>query len=123
MRLIDADAVANHLKERLIETAINNVGIMASADDVYREMAKNRIDVWIDELPTAEPQWIPCSEKVPEKVGEYIVTDDSGGLKCINISHFYPDAAPINGDDMRWDYINVTAWMPLPKPYKEGEKE
>ena len=54
MSLIDGYTAANHLKKRLIETAINNVGIMASVDDVYREMAKNRIDVWIDEIPTVD---------------------------------------------------------------------
>ena len=54
MSLIDRYTAANHLKNRLIETAINNVGIVASADDMYREMAENRVDVWIDEVPTAE---------------------------------------------------------------------
>ena len=53
---ISRQAAINHLKNRLIETALNNVGIMANADDVYREMSENRIDVWIDEIPTAQPE-------------------------------------------------------------------
>lgn len=56
MSLIDRYTAANHLKERLIETALNNVGFVVYADDVYRTLAENRIDVWIDEMPTAQPE-------------------------------------------------------------------
>ena len=54
--LIDRQMAINHIKKRLIETAINNVGFVVYADDVYRTLAEYRIDVWIKELPTAEPQ-------------------------------------------------------------------
>lgn len=27
-----------------------------------------------------EPQWIPCSERLPEKYSTYIVTDETGAV-------------------------------------------
>ena len=76
--------------------------------DIVREI--------IDAQP--EQQWIPCSKKLPEKDGEYLVTDDSGGAKWVVISQF------IRCEDgsIYWDYANVIAWMPRPEPYG-GEQE
>lgn len=60
--------------------------------------------------------WIPCSERLPEKRGFYLVSTTD----CITIMEF------ING----WISQNiglcngyVKAWMPLPQAYKaEGEE-
>ena len=42
--------------------------------------------------PEPEPQWIPCSERLPEEEEDFLVTDE------------------------------VIAWMPLPEPYrKDGD--
>lgn len=58
--------------------------------------------------------WIPCSERLPEKRGFYLVSTTD----CITIMEF------ING----WISQNiglcngyVKAWMPLPQAYKEGD--
>lgn len=54
--LIDRQLVTEHIKKRLYETALNNIEVSA-----YEEMAANRIDVWINEVPSAEPKmgrWI-----------------------------------------------------------------
>lgn len=63
--------------------------------------------------PSEIPQWIPCNERLPEKDGNYIVTDDSGGMRCVNECLF------IKCDDgsAYWSLANVIAWMPLPEPY------
>lgn len=65
----------------------------------------------------ATPKWNPVSKGLPDEEGHYIVTDDSGGEKWVDSSVF------LRGDDgsVYWDFANVTAWMPLPQPYKEGE--
>lgn len=62
-----------------------------------------------------KPQWIPTDERLPETVGYYIVTDDAGGMKTVEISFFVPEC------ESPWDYVNVTAWMPLPPSY-QGEE-
>ena len=39
-----------------MESALNNVGIKVDADELFRDIAENRLPVWIDELPTADVQ-------------------------------------------------------------------
>lgn len=62
--------------------------------------------------------WIPCSERLPEEDGKYLVTMNG-----------YVSKKPIVGTSIfvtstkEW-YPNCIAWMPLPEPYKEeGEAE
>lgn len=73
---------------------------------------------YIDEVPSAQ-QWIPCSERLPEKNGEYIVTTKyylprTGDTTDIDIIEFNDEGWDI------WKRYEVLAWMPLPKAY-EGE--
>ena len=58
-------------------------------------------------------QWIPCSERLPEKDGKYLVV---GRQKAINILKF---------DGGRWyGKWGVVAWMPLPDCYQgDGNNE
>jgi len=74
-------------------------------------------------LPTAEPRWIPVSERLPERG----VTVLAYGLKDISIAwrdngeHDWEwrfDDFELNGEERNY----VLAWMPLPKPYKGGEE-
>lgn len=65
-------------------------------------------------------EWIPCSERLPEKQGQYYV---SGGDKV-----WICDFLIFSNFKGGWcnDVSNpvVEAWMPLPEPYKkEGEAE
>ena len=61
----------------------------------------------IEQLPSAQ-QWIPCSERLPDQNGKYLVV---GRQKAINILKF---------DGGRWyGKWGVVAWMPLPEPYRE----
>lgn len=82
-------------------------------------------------LPSAESEWIPCSERLPHTNGVYNVTRKiSDGFECRNISDAcYYDGANTWHDDTRVNHermylTDVIAWMPLPKPYREdGEEE
>ena len=85
-------------------------------------------------IPTAirdaQQRWIPCSEETgdgyPEEDGFYYVTEQNYGFyldadykqRVTHTSHFK------NGDFTDRFYTennsNITAWMPLPEPYKEG---
>ena len=70
-------------------------------------------------LPSAEPRWIPCSERLPED-GKWCLFTDGKNMsveryKLDAIDHFFP-----NG---RWfEFDDAVAWMPLPEPWK-GEED
>lgn len=54
MRLIDADETIEHIKARLLETALNNCDAVCDASYLYQECSDNRIKTWIDEMPTID---------------------------------------------------------------------
>lgn len=70
----------------------------------------------IKRLPSAERkgEWIPCSERLPEDNGVYIVTTSIG--QC-QIHVFNKDG---NSREY-WTRCNK-AWMPMPEPYQGGER-
>ena len=105
-------------------------------DTIYREMAIdavnriNRTDNWktamiwaLTSLPSAQPQWIPCSERLPEHP-----ENDDYYLVTIQCEHYDGWDDYVTGfaewTKNGWDelscyigQIKVIAWMPLPKPY------
>ena len=60
---------------------------------------------------TAEPCWIPVSERLPEKNGEYLITGRQG---AVNKRRYH--------DGYWYGNWSVIAWMPLPEPYKAESK-
>lgn len=69
----------------------------------------------IEELPSAQQEWIPCSERLP-KEGQGCLVCDHG---TILIDTFLGHGNPYN---WKWYTRDYEAWMPLPKPYG-GERE
>ena len=68
-------------------------------------------------FPSAEPQWIPVSEKLPKYSDSVLVS------VCdheIDIGSYYCDTWHINGCGSVEDGT-VLAWMPLPDPYEVKE--
>lgn len=77
-RYIDAEQAKTELKHWCMETAINNVGsVIGYPEDIYADVARNRIDIWIDNVPTADvrevrhgkwlltgayPHWLYCDK-------------------------------------------------------------
>ena len=79
-------------------------------DDAY-EQGWDDLQKCIESLPSAQ-QWIPCSKRLPDQNGKYLVV---GRQKAINILKF---------DGGRWyGKWGVVAWMPLPSPYREEATE
>lgn len=85
---------------------------------------------FIDELPTVG-EWIPCSKRLPEETGEYLVWYDCGdeeGCMVVNFDagigsfgdwHDYYDTITLGFVDSEFIYCETAvAWMPLPEPYK-----
>lgn len=78
---------------------------------------------YVEQLPSAQQRWIPCSERLPDEYGNYL----------ISIKGEEPDIGTINPNDPRgWSLcdangfywandkmLNIIAWMPLPEPYAE----
>ena len=95
------DAVAEGLKRTFVE---------------YRDVAEKMLN----KVPSAqpEPHWIPCSERLPEE-GEVVLTQ----------AKFKDDMKMAVSSRIDYNYwtgwgtrdINIIAWMPLPKPYKEHD--
>lgn len=86
----------------------------------------------VETLPPVTPQsetgWIPCSERLPEEDGQYLIT-----VKYKPEAD-YEDIYAEHGEwtNGQWDMFcfghcgeieDITAWMPLPAPYKPQESE
>ena len=91
---------------------------------LHRIFVQNMNDIdrqTILNLPSTQ-QWIPCSERLPEKDGYYLATCD--GEICGEDQPFtglaeYENRKWVDDED---DYQCVLAWMPLPEPWK-GEED
>ena len=101
------------------------------------------IDEWVDicqttvcEVPSAEAEWIPCSEGLPD-VGERCLVTLSNGVVAIGTLHSAGECEDDFGYIVKWGQRwhlepasmmiaypedSVVAWAPRPKPYrKDGE--
>lgn len=72
------------------------------------------LDIAIEALK--EPHWIPCSERLPETDGRYLVTCSKIGAWVVDWNIWHNEPKP----SWLWEQ-GVTAWMPLPEPFKEEE--
>ena len=83
-----------------------------SATSVVRKKHFGEIlEKFIMQQPSAQ-QWIPCSERLPERNGYYLVTGRQGAVN----KRLYQDGY--------W-YGNwaIIAWMPLPEPWRGENNE
>lgn len=69
------------------------------------------MDAFDEYVDSNEPHWIPVTERLPEIGGEILFCDIDGDIYVGHraIGHWW------SVDDK---VKNVTAWMPLPEPYK-----
>jgi hypothetical protein len=78
----------------------------------------------IQELPpvTPTPKWIPCSERLPEEDGEYLVTIKWKGSYSGDV-YTETNIGEYRKKSKDWDRVGITAWMPLPEPYKAESED
>ena len=82
-----------------------------------------------DTVPT-QMKWSPCSERLPESSGVYIVSrwfSDGCESKILTSACYFDGTNTWHNDigiNHSRDYVNekIVAWLPLPEPYK-GEEE
>lgn len=109
MRLIDADLLKSSDE---MTKVFNNL-----TDEMYGMLQL------IDEQPTVSKMetttWIPCSERMPETDGTFLVTVKSRRKTRVDICNFNKYAKI---ESYRWggQYVsmNVIAWKQLPESYK-----
>jgi hypothetical protein len=89
--------------------------------DVCSSIKDNRqkCGSYLEDRPHGE--WIPCSERLPEKHGYYLVTTDGSHNAVIDIAEYgkffrKPEYEYV----CEWNKASrVIAWMLLPEPYKK----
>jgi len=110
MRTVDAGEIVLRIKP-LIEAERQIYNLKASWNFAEKCLAV------VESTPTvsAEPEWIPCAERLPKRAGTYLVTDHNGDIA----RYIFLDSESSKEYWMRC----VKAWMPLPKPYKVHVKE
>ena len=102
-----------------MELIQNEDGTFSAYDDTYDVVIHCKSE---DEqkkvIERLSIDWIPVSERLPEASGTYQVT-------CMDGRIYRSTYAKFQGKLKRWEltgarsYWKVTAWMPLPEPYKE----
>lgn len=89
-------------------------------DDTVGELMNAVIQCY-NNLPSAEPHWIPVSERLPEELKDVLVCTKRGYVTCGCCVNDYNYRCVDNDFFLNLD--GVVAWMPLPKPLKEGEQD
>ena len=73
----------------------------------------------IEELPPAqpEPQWIPCSERLPD-VAQRVLLSGHGTVMVGMLHSSGKYSLEPTGISYVYQKDDIDAWMPLPEPYK-----
>ena len=113
--LISRQAALNEIAEWMLEYGALNE---KRERDALQHVARG-----IKKLPSVqpEPQWIPCSERLPEKSKDVLLQFQG----CMGVG-FYENGWAVNTGDGIFSEVGEReekpiAWMPLPEPYKGGE--
>ena len=120
------------ISRQVVIDAVQSIERLATLPDNDAVVRMSAVEYVLLHLPSAEPepQWIPCSKKLPEKYGNYLATMDDGDVQECTYS---PEK---NTPFMRggWStceadgivYLNIAeviAWTPLPEAYKGGGRD
>lgn len=93
------------------------------SDEMYNDCQKKEcvvcvfdkaIEIVKDFIKDCDNGWIPCSERLPEKGGTYIVCSEK---QSVYVAHFYKNSVVPH-----WSKGNIIYWQPLPEPHQKGSE-
>ncbi len=92
---------------------IERINGMEDTCNLFRWRSPNKIKEGLASVILREPKiggWIPCSERLPEEYGDYLVTFgfNDVSVKTVDVSSY---------SESGFEFINVIAWQPLPEEY------
>ena len=87
----------------------------------------DEVEKFIKEFPQVGG-WIPVSERLPEEGYGVLATvngkhNNTTFIDALEIAEYDSDEGWIIEGYLDWINPDVTAWQPLPEPYKEREEE
>jgi len=129
MRLIDAEELIENLLNdvELDEKMLNDTDFVGSSRELVqfdKDCKQNAIE-FLRDAPTIEIKssysgfsnnWIPCSERLPEPRVDVWCNSDMGQM----VGYYEENVETWYGRD--YLELMVTAWMPLPEPWKGETK-
>lgn len=131
MRIIDADALIDELKkdeakfDKEAKDAQNDPSYTECYSDAMWSRANGIRDAIIEvyDAPTidAVSEWIPCSERLPERGEDVLITDEYGDVSIASIEYSTPHPWQ-SVYEFHIEYM-VYAWMPLPEPWEGADDE
>ena len=115
MRLIDADAFKDYIRNALEETKHIYKDNGEWAKEITESFCKD-----IDEQPTVdpEPNWIPVTEATPTEEDDYWCTFDAETGRFVDWCSWYQGRWVVWTDDTVSEVRNVIAWCKSMEPYK-----
>lgn len=95
----------------------------AAIEIVRKAKDKSEAHRMLVQLPSAQPWWIPCSERLPGKDESFYVLccDKYGEIMIGNVFECYDGETPYSAESEHEYMYDCVAWMPLPEPWK-GEQ-
>ncbi|MDD3253930.1 MAG: DUF551 domain-containing protein [Lachnospiraceae bacterium] len=104
-----ADDAMGELKSMGLPYCVNTVvGTALAKLKLYEDTGLSPDEIMDGQMLTG---WIPVEERFPDKTGWYLVTYCNG--QNVDMAHYYYDSARWGGN-----VNDVSAWMPLPEPYR-----
>ena len=135
MRLVDIDKVKKNLDENKPDWTAEDYAVACEDAEFYSSIEdfiaehddEIEMMMFAPELVPDEPKWIPCAERMPEdKVPVLFVwRSQNGNVSVLHGWHFeirsLGSAWHQSGMGMHRPDNEVTHWMPLPEPPKDGD--
>lgn len=113
--------------EEAIET-LKSIFDWMKGDERWTDAEFISIEMATKALEQQEPHWIPCSERLPEKVySEHandfiyptvIICDESGRVTAGFYGEYVDGGSYWYDMDSETEISNIVAWCPLPECYK-----